>query len=345
LSGYADLKVLTELLSSEIAVKSFFIVSGFLIFMSYDRSPSLSSYFSKRFRRLYPACFTLVIACAFALLFISTKSVGEYFTIGWLKYVVCNLLFLGALQSTLPGVFEVNNIAAVNGALWTLKIEVMFYFAVPLFAWLFKKFSKERVMVTAYCLSICYASVFTFLAEYTGDGIYSEFARQLPGQLSYFMAGAFFYYYLPLLEKHRIAFVAMALCALIINKAIALPIIYPIALAALISFLAFFPYVGNFGKYGDYSYGVYISHFPIIQTLIAVGCFPRQPWLFLGTVVAATAIVAFILWNFVEKAFLSNGRHGGRSQLRQHIDGAPLDSRPVVRDVTPNACSKPTTSA
>lgn len=43
LSGYRQLEWIPTLLSSEIAVRSFFVVSGFLIFMSYERSGSLMS--------------------------------------------------------------------------------------------------------------------------------------------------------------------------------------------------------------------------------------------------------------------------------------------------------------
>jgi len=50
LSGAEPLAVLSRYLSSEIAVKSFFVVSGFLIFMSYENSHSTRSYFIKRAR-------------------------------------------------------------------------------------------------------------------------------------------------------------------------------------------------------------------------------------------------------------------------------------------------------
>ena len=63
LSGADELSILSEVLSSEIAVRSFFVVSGFLIFMSYENSRSLRSYFEKRVRRIYPAYFSIVVIC------------------------------------------------------------------------------------------------------------------------------------------------------------------------------------------------------------------------------------------------------------------------------------------
>ncbi len=55
LSGERDLRWISAVLSSEVAVEAFFVVSGFLILMSYERSSSIYSYVSKRVRRIYPA--------------------------------------------------------------------------------------------------------------------------------------------------------------------------------------------------------------------------------------------------------------------------------------------------
>lgn len=71
--------------------------------------------------------------CALSLWTVSSLGIGEYFSRTWLKYVGFNLAFLNFVQQSLPGVFEGHKFDAVNGALWTLKIEVMFYAVVPVF--------------------------------------------------------------------------------------------------------------------------------------------------------------------------------------------------------------------
>ncbi len=76
--------------------------------------------------------------------------------------------FLNFVQPSLPGVFEANKLAAVNGALWTLKIEVMFYLSVPVFVFLFRKVSHLPMLALAYGASVAYAALMTAAAERTG---------------------------------------------------------------------------------------------------------------------------------------------------------------------------------
>ena len=309
LSGFSELAPITRFLSAGMAVKAFFVVSGFLIFMSFERSSSLRDYAVKRIRRIYPAYFTVVMLCAIGLVAVGSLNVADYFSTAWIKYVVANLLFLNFLHPTLPGVFEGNKMPEVNGALWTLKIEVLFYLSVPLFAVLFRRFSHLSVILVTYCASVAYLMLMTSMAETTGWDMYLQLGRQLPGQLSYFMAGAFFYYFLPLLERRRIQFLAVAVIALLINSRYPMPFFEPFALATLVAFFGLFLHLGNFGKYGDFSYGVYILHFPIIQLLLGSGRFSDSPWALLGTSVLLTTSCAIAMWHLVEKRFLFRSSH------------------------------------
>lgn len=309
LSGYQQLIWITNILSSAVAVKAFFVVSGFLIFMSFERSSSIVSYAKKRILRIYPAYFTVVMLCAVGLAAISSKGFADYFSLAWLKYILANLSFLNFLHPTLPGVFDANRLQAVNGALWTLKIEVMFYLSVPLFVLLFRRFGNLPIIAIAYILSTTYAALFSWLAEKTGAGFYLELGRQLPGQLSYFLAGAFFYYHLQFFERWARHFLVGAILVLIINSYWSVSFLEPFALATVVVFFALFLYVGNFGKHGDFSYGVYILHFPILQSLIHFGWLADRPLLFLSVGTLATLIAAIAMWHLVEKRFLLRSSH------------------------------------
>jgi peptidoglycan/LPS O-acetylase OafA/YrhL len=101
------------------------------------------------------------------------------------------LTFLNFIHPMLPGLFENNTLSVVNGALWTLKIEVMFYVSVPFIAFLFRKWGHFKVMVVLYCLSVGYASVLTSLSVSANSDLFLVLARQLPGQLSYFLSGIY----------------------------------------------------------------------------------------------------------------------------------------------------------
>jgi peptidoglycan/LPS O-acetylase OafA/YrhL len=307
LSGFEQLNWITTIFSAVVAVKAFFVVSGFLIFMSFERSSSLSSYAGKRIRRIYPAYVTVVMLCAIGLFAVNSQGVAQHFSAAWWKYVLSHLVFLNFLQPSLPGVFEANKLAAVNGALWTLKIEVMFYLVVPLFVFLFRRFGRLQVLVLTYGLSIAYAALCAQAAERTGSGLYLELGRQLPGQLSYFMAGAFFYYHLDVLERHAGRFLAAALAILAVNLFWPLAALEPFALATVVVYFGLFLYVGNAGKFGDFSYGVYIVHFPIIQLLLHWG--RLDGWSFLLATLCITAGCGILLWHLVEKRFLFRSSH------------------------------------
>lgn len=309
LSGYQQLGWIVNVLSSAVAVKAFFVVSGFLIFMSFERSSSIASYSSKRIRRICPAYVTVVMVCAIGLAFVSSKEPGGYFSLVWIKYVLSNLAFLNFLQPTLPGVFESNKLAAVNGALWTLKIEVMFYLTVPFFVYLFRRFMHLPVIVLVYCLAVAYTSLLVEVAERTGSVGYMELAHQLPGQLSYFMSGAFFYYFLPLFERRARYFLVASIWVLVVNMFYTLPLLEPFALATVVAFFGLFLYVGNFGKYGDFSYGLYILHFPIIQFLVWAGWFRESPWYFLMAAIFTAMTGAIAMWHLIEKRFLLRSSH------------------------------------
>ena len=310
LSGADALSVLSESLSSEIAVKSFFVVSGFLIFMSYDNSRDARSYFIKRVRRIYPAYFFIIMCCAILGGIFSTNTWGQYISLQTLKYVAANLVFLNFLQPDLPGLFEGNILQAVNGALWTLKVEVMFYLFVPLAVIAFHKFGRIPILILIYASSVVYTLVMQSYASQTGSTFYLELQRQIPGQLTFFIAGATAYYYFDYLIKYSKWLAVVAVMAFTFQSWLPWVVIQPVALAIVIVYVAcVIPPLGNFGKFGDSSYGIYIMHFPILQALIAYGIFKESPWMMLLLAGVIMMISSFLLWHFVEKKFLRKSSH------------------------------------
>ena len=310
LSDAATLSVFSKIFSADIAVKSFFVVSGFLIFMSYENSRDIRSYFVKRAKRINPAYFFMILAGAtLGLIFTSHARDGIFFA-QLLKYVASNLVFLNVLQPGLPGLFDNNHLHAINGALWTLKIEVMFYLFVPLAVLAFRQFGRLPMMTLFFVASVLYSVAMLHLASQTGAPVYLELQRQLPGQIAFFMAGAAAYYYFDRLIRHAVWLVPLALAAFALQAWLPWLAVEPLALAVLvIGFACLLPHLGDFAKYGDFSYGIYIAHFPILQLLIAYGLFRQSP---IGALLLAAALVlttAFLLWHFLEKQFLRKSSH------------------------------------
>jgi peptidoglycan/LPS O-acetylase OafA/YrhL len=86
--------------------------------------------------------------------------------------------------------------------------------------------------------------------------------------------------------------------------------IKPLVLAVLVVCAAcVLPYLGNFAKYGDFSYGVYITHFPILQILVSFGLFYTQPFFALGLASLMVLFISFFLWHLIEKQFLRKSSH------------------------------------
>lgn len=111
-------------LSALFAVQGFFVISGFLVAKSCESSRSIWSFYEKRIRRVYPA-YAFVVIITFVLFYWLSSAEGflEYLGSG-LRYLIAQLTFMGFAQHSIPGVFEGNPIQAVNGSLWTLKIEL-----------------------------------------------------------------------------------------------------------------------------------------------------------------------------------------------------------------------------
>jgi len=310
LSGEYELLFLNQWLSSEIAVQSFFIVSGFLIFMSYENSSTSLRYFEKRARRILPAYISVIVLVVVAGFFLTTLPWHEYLSIQTFKYLAANLMFMNFLQPELPGLFADNRLQAVNGALWTLKIEVMFYLSVPVLVWSMGRWGRWQVLLLTYVMSLCYVQMLGWWGEREGVEHYRELQRQLPGQLSWFIAGATLYYYLGSFKRWWPGLLIVALLLLFFRSHSDLSWLEPAALAMVVIYAAcLLPGLGRFGKFGDFSYGIYIVHFPILQVLIAAGLFAWSPVLGLFTAGILVLTAAILFWHGIEKPFLRRSSH------------------------------------
>lgn len=146
-----------------VAVKIFFVVSGFLVARSWESDPNLGRYLLRRGLRLLPGL-ALVLLLTIVVLgpIFTTLSVPAYFSHGgtW-RYFVYNMLLCPIYS--LPGVF-VDNIYpnAVNGSLWSLPAEVSMYLLLPVVFLTTMIDRTRRLFILATCalawLSLLYLS-------------------------------------------------------------------------------------------------------------------------------------------------------------------------------------------
>lgn len=301
---------ISAIIPADLAVKGFFVISGFLVFMSYERAGTISEYFARRVRRLYPGYAVVVIISALGLGLVSELPVNQYFAGGFWRYLAANLSFLNFTGPTLPGVFADNFLQTVNGSLWTLKIEVMFYLIVPVLAWSFRKTGPLPALVALYLFSLLYRHGLDQLAT-DPEAIMIRLSRQLPGQLAYFVTGIGFYLYRREAGRHLgLKLFLSAVAVVMIEQYAGIWLFEPLALGLIIIHLAFYrPLAVNASRFGDLSYGVYIVHFPLVQLLIRYGFLKDHP--LTGMLLATTLVygAAFALWHLVEKRFLRQSSH------------------------------------
>lgn len=316
------LEVLTLFVSSNIAVKGFFVISGYLVMMSYENSSSVREYAEKRLRRIYPAYAAVVLACAVAGAFLTRLPLADYVSRDLARYLAANLMFLNFLAPNLPGLFEGQPYTEVNGALWTLKIEVMYYLFVPVLAWMMSHLGRWRVIVALYVVSVLYAIGTGLTYSYTGAEIWLQLQRQLPGQLSYFLVGVALYYLNDRLKPRWWAALVAAALLLFVTMTVSVNplltfLLEPLALGILVIFAATaLPYLGNFARYGDFSYGIYIIHFPVVQLLVAGGAFGANPWAAASAALVLVVGLSALSWYAVERPFLRPRSHYRAAQSR-----------------------------
>lgn len=289
--------------SGELAVQGFFAISGFLIFASWERTSSVRDYAIKRAYRILPA-YWLATALCVAIAF----SYGV-FRVG--PFLFANLTFLNFLHGSIDGVFEFNPYTSVmNGALWTIKVELMFYVAVPLIVWCCRRLQRDAVLWTLFAASV--------LLHIFGPAR-SKWQVELPGQLCFFMVGALIHYHLEWFLRRGWWVMLAAAASYGVWAGTGWYVFRPLSIAPLtLGAALLLPVVRGPTRWGDFSYGTYVLHWPIIQTVVALGLYQYHPWLAVGVTLVLLASAATFSWFVIEKPSLAKA-HAHAKRLKRPI--------------------------
>jgi peptidoglycan/LPS O-acetylase OafA/YrhL len=293
---------------SYVGVRGFFIISGYLIMKSLLRSNDLIDFYWKRCLRIFPALWVTIILSVVAGYWISSKSAVSYITDATtIRYLLSNLIL--KVEYNIDGIFSDNPYPkVVNGSLWTIPYEFLFYCILSLF---FKLKSKNNLFVSCFLFLysmflIYYISLFSI-----GDSVrftvpfYNIDSKAIAEFGLFFFAGSVFAVFNLPFYKHRtyIIFISFAVfvCSLLwgwffISKFVFLPlsIIY---FGTSKSFI-----LSKINKFGDPSYGLYLWGFPVQQAIV----FFLEPnvSILMMLSIPVTTLLAYLSWFLVEKKMM-----------------------------------------
>lgn len=293
-----------------VAVKVFFVVSGFLVARSWESDPHAGRYLLRRGLRLVPGL-ALILALTVLLLgpALTALPLSQYFADGatW-RYFVHNLVLQPAYS--LPGVFADNAYPfAVNGSLWSLPAEVLMYLILP-FVMITTIIDRSRWLFVIVTVTMAVAALI-YLQRVPPEGqfvVWGTGSRSVADVGPYFFIGAL--YAVTPMKNWLNAPVAILLLGLVaffqvqsnLLQQIGLMIALPYAVLAFATQAT--PVLSRLGRFGDPSYGVYLYGFPIQQTLFHF-------WPSMGPIDNAipSAVLAllfgFASWHLIEKRALA----------------------------------------
>lgn len=292
-----------------LAVSIFFIVSGFLITQSFDKSNGVLKFTLSRILRIYPALIASILFGAFLVgPIVTSLPLNDYMknpmTLDYLKN-----LYLFPMHWNLPGVFEygVDKNTSINGALWTIPYEVLCYGVVAILGTA-KLLRYQKVVLFFFVLSV-YALMHlkSFVPTDTPRVYWPSFVDLFP----FFAAGMLMYAYRQKIKLNN-WYAAISLFMLVLSANFGgFNYMFLIFGSYLIMYFVYNPKIklNNFAKYGDFSYGLYIYAFPVQQT---VTYFANGNISVIGNFsisFVVSLLLSFISWHLIEKNALKLKRH------------------------------------
>lgn len=321
LSGLGDVEPVRLFTGSmdtaDIAVNLFFVMSGFLIAASWINSRSVLDFAAKRVLRIFPALCISVVFTTFIVGPLATELPLKAYLLN--SQTMSYLSNMGLVtQFHLPGVFSSNPFPdTVNGSVWTLPYEVLMY-ASLLTMGLLKVFGRIAVLAVPIMLMVIH---FHLSPNF---GLESDILRKSTRLGMFFFFGSALYLYRRDVPWNwKVALTLLALSLLSARTSLWL-YVHVLTLPYLTIYFAHLqiPRLSQFGKNGDFSYGIYIFSFPIQQLLM----YWFGPQLSLGAFIVisllASMAIAALSWHWVEspalrlKRFLPGARErSGRIDL------------------------------
>lgn len=284
-------------------VPAFFFVSGLLIYAAYLNSPG-RTYFENRFLRLFPGL--LVVSIAGVGLAVVAHGLPESKERVF-QYILWLFSQVTIGQAYNPSIFRDIGVGVINGSLWSITVEILFYFSVPLIVVAERRLRYTVLLLLALSFFLYAVGPHLFTANVYRDKSIFDLLGLTPlvwGWMFGFgmLSAKHFDRILPCLKYAPLLIVPLAVMipygegVAFGSRGNSVGVLYFACYAGLILWLAFCtPYVR---LPFDISYGTYIWHMPIFNLLLVLST-PSLP-----VALSLTALLALASWFLVERPAL-----------------------------------------
>lgn len=287
----------------------FFTISGFLITFSFDRNHDIKKYFVNRLLRIYPALWSCIIVTIILLFVFGVLNGSNYYQGNIIKWFIAQITFG---QFYTPDVLRTWGVGCPNGSLWTIPAELQFYILLPMIILAIKKLNLSYKLLIIGMLSI---GINSFLGSEKVSLVEKVLQCSCLPYLYCFFIGSILYVNWEKIQgwirgKFLLWLLVYCTYCLLLQTG---PSYHPsvitsfganILLGILTISAAFtFPKLGKILKGYDISYGMYIYHMLVINTMVQLGYTGRFSYFWI--VVFVTILLSFLSWIFVEKKALT----------------------------------------
>ena len=292
----------------DLAVDMFFVLSGFLITLSWVRSADVWSFLRKRGARIYPGFVVASAFCFWVVIPLAAPADGRPFHWGSIGTF---LLHTAGLRRIAPeGVFASNpDPTEINGSLWTIPYEFYCYLGVAALG-VTSLLRRRRLVLGLFLASLVYAfaaraqpvhSVSTSLEAWGGQSFHWK------RLVTFYLAGAVAALYHDRIRlDRRLALLSLTGLYLATFSRAVSAVVLPTLGTYLILWLSFTPdwKWHRAASRGDFSYGIYLYSFPIQQLIMLEIGHPISPYLLFAISVPPSLLAGFLSWHLVERHFL-----------------------------------------
>lgn len=263
-------------------VPVFFMMSGYLIWMSVGRSVNVSQYCKKRFWRIFPE---LWIAVLIEILVLLALYSGE---IEWGKLGLFAITQGTIFQFWTPDFLRGYGCGCPNGSLWTIGVLIQFY----LLAYFTYKLMRGRnpiVWILSIMAFVALSLAIPIVRAYLPDTVGKLLGQTFLPHFWMFLVGAFLSEYkdklLPICQKYWYIFVLITIALVITGLDVKLGDYCLLRSIFLFLGLLGFAYKAPWlNVKTDISYGVYIYHMTFVNAFIVLGFTGKPEFLLLVTI-------------------------------------------------------------